>query len=69
MAKDGKKKVKTSHTLNPVPFIIYDPSFGGEYQVKSNEGQGLSNAAATILNLMGYKKPEEYDSSLLEFTE
>jgi 2,3-bisphosphoglycerate-independent phosphoglycerate mutase len=28
--------------------------------------KGLSNVAATLLNLLGYEKPEEYDPSLIE---
>jgi 2,3-bisphosphoglycerate-independent phosphoglycerate mutase len=63
----GLKVVKTSHTLNPVPFIIYDPSYNGEYEMAAVENPGLSNIAATILNLLGYKKVEDYDASLIEF--
>ena len=28
--------------------------------------KGLSNIAATLLNLLGYEKPKEYDPSLTE---
>ena len=28
---------------------------------------GLSNIAATLLNLLGYEKPAEYDDSLIAF--
>ena len=28
--------------------------------------KGLSNIAATLLNLLGYEKPEDYDPSLIE---
>jgi 2,3-bisphosphoglycerate-independent phosphoglycerate mutase len=28
--------------------------------------KGLSNIAATLLNLLGYEKPKEYDPSLIE---
>jgi 2,3-bisphosphoglycerate-independent phosphoglycerate mutase len=65
--KNGKHISKTAHTLNPVPFIIYDPGYKGEYKMASLEGQGLTNVGATILNLLGYEKPEEYDPSLIEF--
>jgi 2,3-bisphosphoglycerate-independent phosphoglycerate mutase len=63
--KNGKRTVKTAHTLNPVPFAIYDPSYGGEYVMAHLEKRGLSNVAATLLNLMGYDKPEDYDPSLI----
>ncbi|HOM65427.1 MAG TPA: 2,3-bisphosphoglycerate-independent phosphoglycerate mutase [Ignavibacteriales bacterium] len=65
--KNGKKEIKTSHTLNPVPFIIFDPQYAGEYKMANVENPGLTNVAATILNLLGYEKPEDYDPSLIEF--
>ena len=65
--EDGKKVPKTSHTLNPVPFVICDFQYKGEYRMADLKRRGLSNIAATILNLLGYEKPEEYDPSLIEF--
>ena len=65
--KDGKKSVKTSHTLNPVPFVIFDPQYNGEYRMADLKERGLSNVAATLLNLLGYEKVEDYDPSLIEF--
>ncbi|MDP4116860.1 MAG: 2,3-bisphosphoglycerate-independent phosphoglycerate mutase [Bacteroidota bacterium] len=67
ISKSGEKVPKTSHTLNPVPFIIYDPGYQGEYKMAEINTPGLSNIASTVLNLLGYKKPEEYDQSLIEF--
>jgi 2,3-bisphosphoglycerate-independent phosphoglycerate mutase len=67
MDEEGKIKLKTSHTLNPVPFIIYDPQFKNEYQLASLEKKGLSNVASTCLKLLGFKPPEDYDPSLIEF--
>lgn len=64
--KTGAYKAKTSHTLNPVPCIIYDNYYTGSYDVKADEGQfGLSNVAATMVNLMGYEAPEMWDQSLI----
>jgi len=64
----GKRVVKTSHTLNPVPFIIYDPLYNGEYKMTEGiQTPGLTNIAGTLLNLMGYKNVEDYDKSLIEF--
>ncbi|MDB9822501.1 2,3-bisphosphoglycerate-independent phosphoglycerate mutase [Deltaproteobacteria bacterium] len=65
--KSGAKVVKTAHTLNPVPFAIYDPLYQGEYQMADIKEKGLSNVASTLLNLMGYEKVEDYDPSLIEF--
>ncbi len=63
--KQGRQVPKTAHTLNPVPFAIFDPSFKNEYCIASLEKRGLSNVAATLLNLLGYDKPDEYDPSLI----
>lgn len=65
--KKGIKEVKTAHTLNPVPFIIYDPNYNNEYQMNNLETKGLSNVAATVLNLLGFEKVEDYDASLIKF--
>lgn len=64
--KKGKKSVKTAHSLNPVPFVIYDPQYRGEYRMADISEKGLSNIAATLLNLLGYEKPGDYDPSLIE---
>lgn len=65
--KSGNFKAKTSHTLNPVPCIIYDNVTSGAYTVKKDRGQfGLSNVAATMVNLMGYAAPAMWDESLID---
>lgn len=63
--KNEKKEVKTSHTLNPVPFVIYDPKYNNEYGMSDVDTQGLTNIAGTILNLLGYQNVEDYDKSLI----
>lgn len=65
--KDGVRTPKTAHTLNPVPFVIYDPQYKNEYQMANVKNPGLSNMAATMLNLLGYEKVEVYDDSLISF--
>ena len=65
----GRPKAKTSHTLNHVPFIVYDPQFAGEYAIDTTvQGPGLANVAATSLMLMGYQAPSEFERSVLRFT-
>ena len=66
--KDGRFKAKTSHTLNAVPCIIYDNTDAKEhYTVKADNGTfGLSNVAATMVNLMGYEAPAMWDESIIE---
>lgn len=65
--KKGKIEIKTSHTLNPVPFIIFDPQYDAEYKMAKVENAGLTNIASTVINLLGYEKVEDYDASLIEF--
>ncbi len=65
--KDGNRQAKTSHSLNPVPCIIYDPSSKGEYAKDLKEGLGISSLAATCIELIGYKPPADYDQSVLNF--
>ncbi len=65
--KNGSFKSKTSHTLNPVPCIIYDNTDAKEhYTVKADGSFGLSNVAATTVNLLGYKAPDMWDASIIE---
>ena len=64
--KDGSYKAKTSHTLNPVPLIVYDNFYADSYTVKEDTGAfGLSNVAATAVNLLGYKAPSMWDESVI----
>ncbi|MCL2176235.1 MAG: 2,3-bisphosphoglycerate-independent phosphoglycerate mutase [Treponema sp.] len=68
---DGSPITKTSHSLNPVPCIIYDPEYKGEYKNEPkesvlNEGLGISSVAATCMQLLGFVPPEDYDKSVLK---
>jgi 2,3-bisphosphoglycerate-independent phosphoglycerate mutase len=70
--EDGSYKAKTSHSLNPVPCIVYDPETKGEYDAKVGEGSlrtglGISSLAATSIELLGYLPPSDYDPSVLNF--
>jgi 2,3-bisphosphoglycerate-independent phosphoglycerate mutase len=62
---DGSPKAKTSHSLNPVPCVIYDPESKGEYSAELKEGLGISSLAATCIELCGYQPPADYDSSVI----
>ena len=65
--KDGSFKAKTSHTLNPVPFIVYDNFSADKYSVKlGREDFGLSSVAATTVNLLGFEAPQIWDESMVE---
>ena len=71
LKSDGTPRAKTSHSLNPVPCIVYDPEYKGEYPNEPkesclNEGLGISSIAATCIQLLGYIPPEGYDKSVLK---
>jgi 2,3-bisphosphoglycerate-independent phosphoglycerate mutase len=63
--EDGTPKAKTAHSLNPVPCIIVDPEFKGEYEPALREGLGISSLAATVIELLGLVPPADYDPSVL----
>ena len=65
--KDGVRLPKTSHTLSPVPFAIIDPNYQGEYQLTPPSDAGLTHIAATVMNLLGFVAPADYQPSLLSF--
>ena len=60
--KKGKTSVRTAHSLNPVPFIIYDK--GRQWNI--SDGQyGLANVAPTIVKMMGLAAPECWEASMI----
>jgi 2,3-bisphosphoglycerate-independent phosphoglycerate mutase len=63
---EGGYKPKTSHTLNPVPFVLFDPRPDAALSLRQDLARpGLSNVAATVLALLGYEPPDDYDPGLL----
>ncbi len=62
--RKGQPRAKTSHTLNPVPCIIYAPGLDLQMDY-SVQAPGLSNLAATVLQLLGYAAPDDYHPGLL----
>ncbi len=62
---DGEPKSKTSHSLNPVPCIICDAGYNGEYSKELKEGLGISSIATTCITLLGFVPPEDYDPSIV----
>ena len=60
--KKGKTSVRTAHSLNPVPFIIYDK----EHNWQIIEGNyGLANVAPTVVKMMGLTAPECWEASMI----
>lgn len=63
MNKKGKVEVRTAHSLNPVPFIIYDKDIRHEMK----EGNyGLANVAPTIADLLGLKPFASWEESMIK---
>lgn len=68
MVDEATGQPKTSHTLNPVPFIIYAPNHP-ELQnltLDQNPDNGLSKIAGTILDLMQIRRPAHDYESLIK---
>ena len=60
--KKGQVQVRTAHSLNPVPFIIYDKNT--EYTIKEGE-YGLANVAPTVATIFGLQAPECWEASMI----
>lgn len=65
LKNDGEPKSKTSHSLNPVPCIVCDSAYNGEYSKELKTGLGISSIAATLMNFLGYDAPADYDPSVI----
>jgi 2,3-bisphosphoglycerate-independent phosphoglycerate mutase len=62
---NGGLKLRTSHSLNPVPFIIRSPG-NHRVEMKADLPQAcIGNMSATILELLGFETPEGYLPSLI----
>jgi len=65
--KDGKIQILTSHTLSPVPIAIGGPGLKEGLRFRSDLQQpGLANVASTIINLLGFEAPSDYEPTLIE---
>ncbi len=59
---------ETAHSCNPIMFAIVDSQYNGEYIINQEiKTPGLGNVAATVLNLLGYEKPDSFMESLIKF--
>ena len=61
--KKGKLSIRTAHSLNPVPFIIWDPD--NSYAFKDG-AFGLANVAPTVVQLLGIEAPACWEPSMLK---
>ncbi len=60
--KKGDVQVRTAHSLNPVPFIIYDKDV--KYTIKDGS-YGLSNVAPTVVKMFGLTAPDSWQPSMI----
>ena len=59
--KKGVISVRTAHSLNPVPFIVYN----ADCEIAEGEF-GLSNVAATVAKLMGYAPDPHWNAPIIK---
>ena len=67
--QNGTLEISAKHSLNPVPFLIYDPLYNGDYRLKpfgQEYNNNLSNIAATNFLLLGQAVPDDLAPSLFE---
>ena len=60
--KKGEIQVRTAHSLNPVPFIIYDKDT--KYTIKDGS-YGLANVAPTVVKMLGLIAPDCWQESMI----
>ena len=60
--KKGKTSVRTAHSLNPVPFIIYDTDHHWDIQPGK---YGLANVAPTVVKMLGLTAPKCWEASMV----
>lgn len=65
-ASTGLPKPKTSHSLNPVPVFVWDPTGIARARRSAHENLGIASLAATTLTLMGYRPPDDYAPSIVD---
>lgn len=62
----GKAKLKTAHSINPVPAYVYDPSGVSRARLADVVEPGVSNMAATCITLLGFVPPADYTPSIVD---
>ena len=60
--KKGKTSVRTAHSLNPVPFIIYDKDTSWKVL---DGAYGLANVAPTVVKMLGLTAPACWEASMV----
>ncbi len=61
-----RPKPKTAHTLNEVPFHLYDPRGVNAYRLIPGVAGSIAHVASTVIAVLGLPKKENYLPSLVE---
>jgi 2,3-bisphosphoglycerate-independent phosphoglycerate mutase len=62
----GSPRWRTAHSLNPVPFYVVPSSHSPDWSLAPGlEQAGLANVAGTLITLLGYEPPHDYEPSLV----
>lgn len=62
-AKDGAESIRTAHSLNPVPFLLFDPQ---KKHILKAGPFGLANVAATVAQLLDIPPYESWEEGMLQ---
>lgn len=61
---EGRPVPRTSHSLNRVPFVLFDPR--GELRLRDDlHDAGIASVGSTVLALCGLQPPDDYDPALV----
>jgi 2,3-bisphosphoglycerate-independent phosphoglycerate mutase len=65
VGSDGRVRMKTAHSVNPVIFLVHD--YAGRQLTFRDDlpNAGLANVAATLVELLGFVPPKEFEPTLL----
>jgi 2,3-bisphosphoglycerate-independent phosphoglycerate mutase len=65
VGSDGHVRMKTAHSVNPVIFLVHDYA-GRPITFRDDLPEaGLANVAATLVELLGFVPPKEFEPTLL----
>ena len=64
-ALDAALPPKTSHSLSPVPFYLYDPAGMEHYRLRQRRVHTLANVANTVIQLTGLAPCERYEAGII----
>ena len=63
--KKGEIQVRTAHSLNRVPFIIWDKETRHEIIDADSKKYGLANVAPTVAKLLGVEAPDCWEDPMI----